>query len=179
MSFKIRMKMFIAESRTCVSAESCGKGTALSQPFGFIFAHSLFICWWCCLTGPQSGLRLPGWDWKDIAAACVWTSLPRVSARTFLQLGGPVDMRAGGSVCVCPCARACAQPGVCWGGSLCVFFCVISWLLGDCLGVTLCVCVCVLELCVSVLVCLREVIMGVAGCGSGCVSLWSCMSFSF
>lgn len=52
MSFKIRMKMFIAESRTCVSAESCGKGTALSQPFGFIFAHSLFICWWCCLTGP-------------------------------------------------------------------------------------------------------------------------------
>lgn len=142
MSFKIRMKMFIAESRTCVSAESCGKGTALSQPFGFIFAHSLFICWWCCLTGPQSGLRLPGWDWKDIAAACVWTSLPRVSARTFLQLGGPVDMRAGGSVCVCPCARACAQPGVCWGGSLCVFFCVISWLLGDCLGVTLCVCVC-------------------------------------
>lgn len=44
MSFKIRMKMFIAESRTCVSAESCGKGTALSQPFGFIFAHWLFIC---------------------------------------------------------------------------------------------------------------------------------------
>ena len=61
MSFKIRMKMFIAESRTCVSAESCGKGTALSQPFGFIFAHSLFICWWCYLTGPWSGLRLPGW----------------------------------------------------------------------------------------------------------------------
>lgn len=48
MSFKIRMKMFIAESRTCVSAESCGKGTALSHPFGFIFAHSLFICWWSC-----------------------------------------------------------------------------------------------------------------------------------
>lgn len=48
MSFKIRMKMFIAESRTCVSAESCGKGAAFSQPFGFIFARWLFICWWCC-----------------------------------------------------------------------------------------------------------------------------------
>lgn len=48
MSFKIRMKMFVAESRTCVSTESCGKGTALSQPLGFIFAQSLFICWWCC-----------------------------------------------------------------------------------------------------------------------------------
>ena len=75
MSFKIRMKMFIAESRTCVSAESCGKGTALSQPVGVIFAHSLFICWWCCLTGPWSGLRLPGW--AGMAALLPGSGYPR------------------------------------------------------------------------------------------------------
>ena len=172
MSFKIRMKMFIAESRTCVSAESCGKGTALSQPFGFIFAHSLFTCRWCCVTGPWSGLRLPGWGWKDGAAACVWTPLPRVSARTCHRWGVPVGVRAGGCDCVCVPVPLYASSQVCVAGvGLRVSFSACITALR---GLSTCETGCdSLSVCVSF--CVALVPLG-GGHGCGGVWVWACFS---
>lgn len=75
MSFKIRMKMFIAESRTCVSAESCGKRVLLYHSLSVLFLHIRFLFAGGAADGPQSGLRLLGQGWKD-SAACVLTVLP-------------------------------------------------------------------------------------------------------
>lgn len=58
MSFKIRMKMFIAESRTCVSAESCGKRVLLYRSLSVLFLHIRFLFAGGVAGGPQSGLRL-------------------------------------------------------------------------------------------------------------------------
>lgn len=80
MSFKIRMKMFIAESRTCVSAESCGKRVLLYRSLSVLFLHIRFLFAVGAADGPQSGLRLLGQRWKD-GAASVFTVLLRVSAR--------------------------------------------------------------------------------------------------
>lgn len=47
MSFKIRMKMFIAE-QNLRQRRVLWEGAAVSQPFGFIFAHRFLICWGGC-----------------------------------------------------------------------------------------------------------------------------------
>lgn len=46
MSFKIRMEMFVAE-QNLRQLRVLWEGTALSQPFIFIFAHTLFLSRWC------------------------------------------------------------------------------------------------------------------------------------
>lgn len=139
MSFKIRMKMFIAESRTCVSAESCGKRVLLYRSLSVLFLHIRFLF----AGGAADGPRVGSGCWAGLEGLrCRCLDRPQGECQDLLSFGRTWGCDSV-SVCLYVCLAQSAWRSVC----LCVLCGFGSCLLSR-LGVDLFIWV--LELCVSV-----------------------------